>query len=81
MINMLKVIGIILLILLWIGIGFCTFLIDAKLTYRCNFDRSAKRDLIICIIFSVFPFIIIIGQFIYFNFEAFMDNLLKKINK
>lgn len=73
-INML-IVGI---ILIWIILGFVTYLWNIKETYTTYFDIG---EFILCIIFAPIVFSGMLVEFLYRKFIIFMENLIRKINK
>ena len=73
-----KILIIIGLVILWILIGFCTYIWNAKRTYCCNFIWSDFLSIVGLglVSFTVYIFVIFIE-----DFPKFMERLLKKNNK
>lgn len=65
-------------ILLWIIIGFCTYLWNAKITYTTCFSWY---DFLFTIGLGLISFIVFVIYTFVHNFPKFMENLMKKINK
>ena len=66
------------IIVLWIVLGFTTFIWNAKRTQLRYFDQV---EFVIDIGFGPIVFIILSCMVLYEKFCEFMENLLQKINK
>lgn len=69
---------IILGILLWLIIGFCTYIWCIKLTNTTYFSWGEFLVVTCC---GLLSFIIMFIVWIFGNFNDFMESLIKKINK
>lgn len=72
----------VIILFVWLLLGFIAFLISAKY-YKCytKFDDSAKCDLLYCMGLGIFSLIFVIAFIIVEWFCNMMDYLLRKWNK
>lgn len=65
-------------LLIWLFIGYCAYIWDAKRKYVTYFNWS---DFLLTTCLGILSlFMIVIDEFLY-SFPKFMEKLLKKINK
>lgn len=72
------ILGIFGIIVLWIVLGFTTFIWNAKRIHLSYFDQF---EFVINIVFAPICFLVLICMVLYEKFCDFMENLLQKINK
>ena len=65
-------------IILWLIIGFCTYLWSAKNSYQTNFEWS---DFLFTTCLGLISFIILAIYIFIHKFPDFMEDLLRKINE
>lgn len=66
------------IILLWILMGFCAYVLFIKDTYTSYFN---KGEFIFFIIFGPIAILVFTCMFIHDKFHDFMEDLISKINK
>lgn len=71
---------IILICLIWFGLGFTAFIIEAKRMNYEKFDKEVKDEFLICIFLGVITFIFLIVIVLYDWFDKGMNKLLYKMN-
>ena len=65
-------------ILLWLIMGFCAYILDAKVSYKTYFTWG---DFLFTTVLGLISFIAMIMAIFISKFPNFMETLLKKINK
>lgn len=66
--------------LIWFGLGFAGFIIEAKRMNYKKFDKEVKDEFLVCIFLGVITFILLIGTVLYDRFDKGMNKLLYKMN-
>lgn len=69
----------ILICLIWFGLGFVGFIIEAKKQNYKEF-KGVKDEFLVCIFMGVVTFVVFIGMILYDWFDKGMNKLLYKIN-
>ncbi len=71
----------VLILVVWFGLGFVGFIIEAKYKNFTEFDKVTKDEFVACVMLGMITFLYMSFCYISDWFNRFMGWLLKKINQ